>query len=252
VPDALASHYSRREVLTGAALLIAAVVGSDPPVSATPRSAESRIRLRDAWARELAPTGPLAAEPDVRFLLVHHSDTPNGYSRAAVPELLRKIYAFHTERKHWPDVAYNFFVDAYGGVWEGRQGSAHGPVAGSATGGSQGFAQLICFLGNRTSTPPTPAARRAAVDLLAWLGERYAIDTSPGAMATFRSRGSNRWPAGTDVRVSTIAGHRDVSMTTCPGDVAYRLVTSEFPAAVTTVRKAEHPQLCDALHRERR
>src|SRR5688500_18291358 len=60
-------------------------------------------------------------------------------------------------------------------------------------------------------------------------------------MTTFVSRGSNRWPAGASVTTSTIAGHRDMSMTTCPGDAAYPLVKEAFPAEVTAVLAARRP-----------
>jgi hypothetical protein len=77
--------------------------------------------------------------------------------------------------------------------------------------------------------------------LLAGLAERYGVDPAPGATTTFVSRGSNRWPAGASVTTSTIAGHRDMSMTTCPGDAAYPLVKEAFPAEVTLVLAARRP-----------
>lgn len=182
------------------------------------------------------PTAPLDPE-DPRFLLVHHSATTNDYTPDAVPAFLRQFYALHTgPEKGWPDVAYNFFVDRYGGVWEGRTGSLDGPVRGDATGGNQGYSQLCCFVGDHQVTAPTIEAQRAMTHLLAFLGERYRIDTSPGASTAFTSLGSNRWPYGTQVTTTTIAGHRDMSETVCPGDAAYTLVREVFPAQVTAIR----------------
>ena len=54
------------------------------------------------------------------------------------------------------------------------------------------------------------------VALLAALADRYAIPTAPGTTTTFVSRGSNRWPAGTEVTAATISGHRDMSQTQLP------------------------------------
>ena len=62
------------------------------------------------------------------------------------------------------------------------------------------------------------------VKVLAWLSDRDHIDISPGATTSFVSRGSQRWPAGTPVTTSTIAGHRDMSFTECPGDALYPLL----------------------------
>jgi hypothetical protein len=129
-------------------------------------------------------------------------------------------------------VAYNFFVDRFGRVWEGRAGSVDGPVIGDATGGNQGFSQLVCLIGNFVADPPTPEAVEALTGVLAWLGRREGVDVTPGAMASFTSRGSNRWPAGATVETTTIAGHRDMSQTACPGDAAYALVRGDLPALV--------------------
>jgi len=141
-----------------------------------------------------------------------------------VRSILRAVYGYHTGVKGWHDIAYNFLVDAYGGIWEGRQGSLTSPVKGDATGGSQGYAQLCCFIGNHQSLPPTGAAVSAMTELLRWLAARYSIDLRPTATAKFVSRGSSLHPAGQQVITATLAGHRDMSATTCPGDAAYRLV----------------------------
>lgn len=229
-------------------LTAAATLGTAPAAGSATRivqragaAAMPAIRPRDTWGAGLPPTGPLEAEApgDVRFLLLHHTVGPNEYSADSVPNMIRSIFRMHTDgERNWPDVAYNFLVDRHGTIWEARQGSIDAPIKGSATGGSQGFALLCCFLGTHTDTPPTDAAQIAMVALLAWLADRYGIDTAPGATATFTSRGSNLHPAGSVVTTPTIAGHRDMSATECPGDAAYALVRDAFPAAVTNLRAA--------------
>ena len=177
---------------------------------------------RRMWGADLPPTRPLVPE-DVRFLLVHHSATSNN-----VPDprsLIRNVYAFHTSsQKGWGDVAYNFFVAPDGSAWEGRAGSLAGPVRGDATGGNQGFSQLVCLLGNHVSTPPTPAAQQTLVRLLAWLAGRSGLAVHDGASASFVSQGANRFAAGRTVTTSTISAHRDVTFTACPGDAAVALL----------------------------
>jgi hypothetical protein len=233
---------SRRTFLVGSSATALAISLN----AVMPEKAHARIpfrgvdvRPRADWAQGLTPTGPLQQERpgDTRFLLVHHTASANHYDSGDVPGLLRGFYRFHTgPDRRWPDVAYNFFVDRYGTVWEGRTGSLTGPVMADATGGSQGFAQLCCFIGNHQAEAPTPEARTSMIALLAALADTYAIETAPGATTTFVSRGSNRWPAGTTVTTTTIAGHRDMSLTACPGDTAYELVRDVFPAAVTALR----------------
>jgi N-acetylmuramoyl-L-alanine amidase. len=193
------------------------------------------IHPRADWGADLPPRGPLEAErpEDVRFLLVHHSVSANDYPADAVPDELRSFFRLHTApEKGWPDIAYNFLVDRFGGIWEGRAGSIDAPVKGDATGGSQGFAILCCFIGDHRSAPPSPEAQASMVALLAWLAGRYGIDPRPGATTSFVSRGSNRWPTGSAVTTTTIAGHRDMSRTVCPGDAAYNLVRNDLPTRV--------------------
>jgi hypothetical protein len=75
------------------------------------------------------------------------------------------------------------------------------------------------------------------VKVLAWLADRYQIDTSPGANVSFVSRGSQRWAAGATVTSATIAAHRDMSYTSCPGD-AFAPHVPELAARVQVQRAA--------------
>lgn len=225
--------FTRRHILGAGAAAAAALA-----LPVRPASAQGfEVLPRAAWAGDL-PAGTAASEPDVRTLVVHHTVDANAHGPDDVVTLLRRIHAFHTgPEKGWPDVAYNFFVDRFGRVWEGRAGSLAGPVAGDATGGSQGFDQKCAFLGDHRSEPPTPEATEAMANLLALLADRHALDTAPGATTTFESRGSNLHPAGSTVTVTTITGHRRVSQTACPGDAGMAMVTDVLPAAVTARRQ---------------
>ena len=205
---------------------------------------------RAEWGGDLAPVGPVPAEPDVRYLLVHHSVDPgNEYGEADVAGILRGFVRFHTAAaKGWPDLAYNFLVDRFGRVWEGRTGSIAGPVAGDATGGNQGYDQLCCFIGDHQAGDPSPEAFSAMARLLAALARRSGVALGEGATATFTSRGSNRHPAGTTVTTATVAGHREMSRTRCPGDRVFarlpelrRLAAASGSPAVVTVPPATPP-----------
>jgi N-acetylmuramoyl-L-alanine amidase len=180
------------------------------------------IHPRTDWGADLPPKAPMGAE-DVKFLLVHHTASSNvGVDARSV---IRQTYAFQTgPSKRWPDVCYHFFVGPDGSVWEGRAGSLDGPVLADATGGNQGFAQLICLIGNFVSEAPTPAAQESLMRMMIFLADRYRIDADPSATVTFTSRGSDKHRAGAAVTTSTISGHRDTSFTACPGDVAYSLL----------------------------
>ena len=181
---------------------------------------------------------------DVRFLIVHHSASANDYSAEQSTQLLRSFYHYHTSaEKGWPDLAYNFLVDRHGQIFEGRAGSISSPVRGDATGGSQGFALLCCFIGDHRDVAPTGAAQSAMIALLAWLSKTYDIDPSPGSTVEFVSRGSNLHPRGTTVTTPTITGHRTMSRTTCPGDAAFALVEGAFPTQVSAALAGTAPAL---------
>ena len=237
---------TRREAIAGALIVgsaIAATAGigggahaavgpAVPPVEVLPGLL---IYPRAAWGLDLPPAGPIDVETP-QFLLVHHTASSNSYTSAA--SLIQATYAFHTSAaKGWSDVCYQFFIGRQGDVWEGRAGALTGPVVADATGGSQGFAQLICLLGDFTSQLPTVAAQTALVKVLAWLADRYEIDIGPGATTSFISRGSQRWRAGTPVTTETIAGHRDMSFTACPGNALYPLLP-EIRARAIAQREA--------------
>jgi len=235
---------NRREFLHGASAValtfsLLPILPGFASAQISPPLLQLGARPREDWAQGLAPVGELQQEQpgEVKFLLVHHTVSGNGYAPEDVSGLIRGFYAAHTgPEKGWPDVAYNFFVDRFGTIWEGRAGSLAGPVKPDATGGSQGFAQLGCFIGDHQTEAPSEPARLAMIALLAALADTYVIETAPGSMTSFVSRGSNRWPPGAPVAATTIAGHRDMSQTVCPGDAAYDLVQNVFPAEVTALR----------------
>ena len=238
---------TRRNLLIAAGLLIArpfragaAEGGGQRDLTPHLAAYGLAVNPRSAWAgTAVAPARNLAVEDDVRVLIVHHAETPNGYAAEKVPALIRGIHSFHTgPEKGWPDVAYGFFIDRFGIVWEARTASLTSATAGSATGGNQGFSRLVCLLGDYRSVVPTAATLDSLAKLLAALADLHRIDTKPTAVATFVSRGSNRWKKGEKVEVPTISGHRQLSRTACPGDAAFAIVQGSLPSSVEQLRSS--------------
>lgn len=196
------------------------------------------IHHRVEWAGDLNPKGPL--QPDeIKFLIVHHTATPNAYTQDKVPSILRGAFEHQTgAEKGWPDICYNFLIDRFGGVWEGRQGSLDGPVMVDATAGSQGFAQLVCLIGDFTTEDPTPEAVDALVRTLSWMADRFSVSTNPGDTVQFISRGTNKYPKGAVITAATICGHRDMTLTACPGDTWYPYVHNELTGVVQQFRSS--------------
>lgn len=205
----------------------AASVATEPVIVAPDLS----IHPRTAWAGRRKPRGPLKPEPDVKFLLVHHTAGSYAYGRDQVAGVIRSVCQYQQAAKGWPDTCYNFFIDKYGGVWEGREGSIFSPVMADATGGSQGFAQLVCLLGNFEKDVPTKAMIESLTRVLGWLAVKYDIDLDQANKVSFTSRGSNKWRKGVRVAARPISGHRDMSYTACPGRNVYPLLARTVPRA---------------------
>lgn len=146
-------------------------------------------------------------------VVVHHTVSGGGDDPAAE---VRAIYYYHAVTRGWGDVGYNFLVDRFGNVYEGRYG---GPdVIGAHVAywneGSMGVSVLGCY-DNRacnSSRIPAPATMTALADLTAWQSSRQAID--PRALQDFDN-------GYTTVTNYTLSGHRDFGSTVCPGGNLY-------------------------------
>ena len=129
------------------------------------------------------------------------------------------IEIYHVKSNGWNDIGYNFLVDRYGTVYEGRYGGIDRNVIGAyARGfntGSIGVAVIGTF-----STAAIPAAAETSLEkLLAWRLDLAHVD--PVSTLTFVSGGSERYRAGVPVVLRAVSGHRDTGLTTCPGDLLY-------------------------------
>ncbi|HEX5365462.1 MAG TPA: FG-GAP-like repeat-containing protein [Acidimicrobiales bacterium] len=211
-------HETTRDV----AVAETAPAGADP--------ARPPVSPRSAWGARAPRTAPTTA-PSLQLAVVHHSAGVNGYTAAEVPALLRSIQAYHMDANGWNDIAYNFAVDGFGRVWEGRAGGAERAVVGAHAQGFNTGSTGVVVLGNFEPTAPSSAAVGAVGTLLAWKFGVHRVD--PRTAVSYRtSTGSPKYPAGSTVRTNRIIGHRDVGSTACPGRNLYaRLATIRDRAA---------------------
>jgi flagellar hook assembly protein FlgD len=214
----------------------------DSPVTDSDRSAASRARAA-APAAAAARAGPVqpgmvrraewnadetivrdapAIAQRLRFAVVHHTAGSNSYSRAESAAIVRGIQRYHVLGNGWDDIGYNFLVDKYGKVFEGRGGGIVQNVVGAHAGGFNTGSVGVAVIGIYDSTRISRAARRALQRLLAWrldvghVFPRGAWDAISG--------GSSRWPVGAEARLRAVSGHRDTSYTSCPGGRIYGLL----------------------------
>ena len=146
---------------------------------------------------------------EVHAGFVHHTVNSNSYSEADVPALLRSIYAYHTQSRGWSDIGYNFLVDRFGRVWEGRAGGIDRPVVGAHTLGYNDYSFAMSAIGNFETVQPSDAVLRAYGAVFAWKLSLHGVSAASVAQRV----GSKSFPA--------INGHRDAGSTACPGRYLY-------------------------------
>lgn len=146
---------------------------------------------------------------EVHAGFVHHTVNANDYTRAQVPALIRGIYAYHTKSRGWSDIGYNFIVDRFGRIWEGRYGGVDRPVVGAHTSGYNERSFAMSALGNFDKVQPSAAMIDAYGRLFAWKLSLHGVDASSPQQLV----GKRYFPA--------VSGHRDAGRTACPGSFLY-------------------------------
>jgi hypothetical protein len=175
--------------------------------------------------------------PAIHFAVVHHTAGTNAYSPAQSAAIVRGIEVYHVKGNGWDDIGYNFLVDRYGQVFEGRAGGITQNVVGAHAQGFNRGSVGVAVIGSYSTRAPTAAAQQALVSVLAWRLDVAHVD--PQSTLTWLSGGNPRFPAGSPVFLRAISGHRDTGFTDCPGTALYRLL----PSIATRVASTGLPKL---------
>jgi hypothetical protein len=183
---------------------------------------ESKVNIigREEWgADESIMTWDDMEYAKVQQIIVHH--TAGGSNAPADPAaVVRGIYYFHAVEKDWGDIGYNYVIDQYGNVYEGRKGGL-GAVGAHASGNNYGSVG-IALIGNYTKNAPSGNALSGLIDMFGYLAEQTGIDLT----ATHNFEDNN---------IPVVAGHRDVNSTECPGDILYSMLADAAKAAKSGV-----------------
>ncbi|WP_136519417.1 N-acetylmuramoyl-L-alanine amidase [Cellulomonas telluris] len=205
--------------------------GPDPAANATGAALRTAVAApgivtRAQWgADESLVTCSPDYSRDVRAAAVHHTASSNSYSAADVPGILRGILAYHTRPESgggrgWCDIGYNFLVDKWGRVFEGRSGGMDRPVVGVHTGGFNSRTFGVAAIGEYGSTTAPVAMTEAISQVIAWKFAVHRISAS-ASVTLVSGGGASKYPAGTAVTFPTVFGHRDAQYTSCPGQTLY-------------------------------
>jgi hypothetical protein len=179
------------------------------------------IVSRTEWGADSVPPREPPTYGDVQLAFVHHTVTANGYAPEESPAIVLGIARYHRDGNGWNDIGYNFLVDTYGQVFEGRAGGIDQAVVGAQAQGYNSVSTGIACLGTFTDVAQSPQGMDALARLIGWKLALHGVPTD-GAVTVISAGGpSNRYAAGTPVTFERISGHRDGNRTSCPGDVLY-------------------------------
>ncbi len=224
-----------------------AEVGRVPSGSAMAVMSQPQIYSRASWGADerrvrAAPTYMATIQAGV----LHHTTDTNGYAASQVPAMIRGDYAYHLSRG-WNDIGYNFLVDRFGRIWEGRAGGISRAVMGAHAGGFNTNTFGVAALGNFETGRP-PAALLAGIErLFAWKLDLNFRDPLGYTRLTAGDFSGARWRAGTRVRLPVVMGHRNVDYTACPGAHLYPYLAAIRKAVAGYMRAAiTNPALSSA------
>jgi hypothetical protein len=231
---------------------VVAFVPTDPPEPTQPQVAGKRQLAEGAlataqgqpaivarsgwtgrgWASNNAGcgNGPWYSD-NIQALVIHHTVSSNNYGADQVDDMLRAILYAHVDINGWCDIGYNFVVDRFGTIWEGRSGGIDRPVIGGHAKGFNTSAVGVALLGqHQAGASPTPArptspAEAAVTSLATWKLGRHGVDPNGTTWLKNRSTsGAHRHTPGQWHLVPTVVGHRDLGLTACPGNLALDFV----------------------------
>jgi len=224
------------------AALVGAAVSPQGALVARPR-----IVTRAEWGADETWRDPVPRVGTTLLAgIVHHTASTNNYTADQAPAQMRNLYAYFTKSLNYADMGYNFLVDKYGTIYEGRSGCAVGavdcdsasvPVQGAHTAGLNLNTFGVSAIGNYdVLAPENPGAMVESIaSLMAWKLAPYGLD--PNATASIMSTdtsGSSKFSAGQTAITQVISAHRDVGKTVCPGRYLYPYM-AEIRARATTL-----------------
>jgi hypothetical protein len=184
-------------------------------------SSQPEIVSREQWGASACPPRATPAYGEVKLAFVHHTVTANDYTPEQSAAMVLGICRYHRNSNGWNDIGYQFVVDKYGKIFEGRAGGIDRAVVGAQAQGYNSQSTGISNLGTFSTTGQTEAGLAALAHLLSWKLAIHGV--APQSKVTVSSGGgsTNRHPAGTQVTFDAISGHRDGNATACPGDALY-------------------------------
>jgi len=181
------------------------------------------IISRSEWGADenLRRSGPKFA-PTIKAAIIHHTASKSNYTPEEAPSQMRNLYTYFTKGLKYSDMAYNFMVDRFGRLYEGRGGGMDKAVVGGHTAGFNDQTFAISALGNFQTFNPSDAEMVAIVDsvssLLAWkLSMNHRDPNGQTTLVSDSDAGTSNYKPGVTATALVVGGHGDIGSTSCPG-----------------------------------
>ena len=176
---------------------------------------------RSGWGGDQVPPRTSPTYGTVQMAFVHHTAGTIDYAPEDSPGIVLGIARYHRDSNGWNDIGYNFLVDRYGTIFEGRAGGIDQAIVGAQAQGFNSNSTGIATLGTFTNIPLDAPAMEALARLIGWKLSLHAVPTQGQVTLISGGGETNRYRSGTPVTFERISGHRDADQTTCPGDALY-------------------------------
>ena len=182
------------------------------------------IVSRAGWgADETLASGLPQYSPTIKIGFVHHTVTASNYPQAQAAAQVRAVYAYDTLGLGISDMGYNFLVDRFGTIYEGRAGGVDKAVIGAHTAGFNENSFAVAVLGDFQHDRPSSATLSAVVtavgSVAGWkLGLFHRDPMAPVSLVSNGKYGTSRYEAGQVANIPySLIGHGDIGSTACPG-----------------------------------
>ena len=169
------------------------------PITSAPTApsiTSAQLICRDAWGAR--PPRPGGRRQSITRMTLHHEAVVLGDNRNA-PGHLRQDQRYHQDQHGWIDIAYHVGVDRNGNIYELRSTEIAGDTATDYD--TTGHFLVLCE-GDFDQEVVSEAQLHGAAFAFAWAAQNFGIATS------------------------TLAGHRDLAQTSCPGANLYAHISS--------------------------
>ncbi|MFT4299633.1 MAG: N-acetylmuramoyl-L-alanine amidase [Aeromicrobium sp.] len=187
--------------------------GETPTLTPAASVSQPSIIMRSQWGAQAyggSGCGSAPANGTFTGTIVHHTAGSNSYTAAQSAGIVKSIQAYHMDGQGWCDIGYNFLIDRYGQIFEGRAGGITNTPYGAHAGNTAVNANTtgVSLMGEFTSEVPPDAMKNSLVQLIAW---RHSLFNVP-AKGSYSIGG---------VTIQRIDGHRSVKATACPGQQVF-------------------------------